>query len=65
MQKHWKNSKFVVLFYDDAKNDEYLKNKLEKNVSLKKLEKNLNKILFYFFKYLSSSLNTQPQYFCI
>ena len=31
MQKHWKNSKFVVLFYDDAKNDEYLKNKLEKN----------------------------------
>ncbi len=31
MQKHWKNSKFVVLFYDSVESDKYLRDKLEKN----------------------------------
>ena len=31
MQKHWKNTKFVVLFYDEIINDEYIKDKLKEN----------------------------------
>lgn len=31
MQKHWKNTKFVVLFYDKTANDKYLKDKLTEN----------------------------------
>ena len=31
MQKHWKNTKYVVLFYDKMYDDEYLKDKLKQD----------------------------------